>query len=52
MIEEPYKILGVRPQATDEEIKAAYRRLAKKYHQDRNPGDADAAKLMQQINAA
>ena len=52
MIEDPYKILGVSPQATDEEIKAAYRKLAKQYHPDRNPGDAEAAKKMQQINAA
>ena len=52
MIEDPYKILGVSPSATDEEIKQAYRRLAKQYHPDRNPGDEEAAKKMQQINAA
>jgi molecular chaperone DnaJ len=52
MIEDPYKILGVSPNASDEEIKRAYRALAKKYHPDRNPGDAEAAKKMQQVNAA
>ncbi len=52
MIDDPYKILGVRPDASDEEIKRAYRQLAKKYHPDRNPGDAEAAKKMQQVNAA
>lgn len=52
MIEDPYKVLGVSPDATDEEIKRAYRALAKKYHPDRNPGDTEAAKKMQQVNAA
>lgn len=52
MIDDPYKILGVSPDASDEEIKRAYRQLAKKYHPDRNPGDAEAAKKMQQVNAA
>ena len=52
MIDDPYKVLGVSPDATDDEIKRAYRALAKKYHPDRNPGDEVAAKKMQEINAA
>ena len=51
-MQDPYKVLGVSPDASDDEIKQAYRRLAKQYHPDRNPGDETAAKKMQEINAA
>lgn len=49
---DPYKVLGVSPDATDEEITKAYRRLAKKYHPDLNPGNAEAQARMQEINEA
>ena len=52
MIQDPYKVLGLSPDASDEEIKRAYRVLAKKYHPDLNPGDAEAARKMQEVNAA
>ncbi len=49
---DPYSVLGVSRDATEDEIKQAYRRLAKKYHPDLNPGDAEAAQKMNEINAA
>ncbi|MBE6934147.1 MAG: J domain-containing protein [Ruminococcaceae bacterium] len=52
MAKDPYQVLGVSPNASDEEIKKAYRKLAKKYHPDLNPGDREAAQKMQEINAA
>lgn len=47
-----YKILGVDKTASDEDIKKAYRKLARKHHPDLNPGDKEAHKKFQQINEA
>ena len=47
-----YEVLGVSKNATDDEIKKAYRSLAKKYHPDLNPGDAEAEKKFKEANEA
>lgn len=47
-----YDILGVNENASDDEIKKAYRTLAKKYHPDLNPGNAEAAEKLKQVNEA
>lgn len=47
-----YKTLGIEKNATEEDIKKAYRKLARKYHPDLNPNDQEANKKFQQINEA
>jgi DnaJ-class molecular chaperone with C-terminal Zn finger domain len=47
-----YKVLGINKNATIDEIKAAYRKLARKHHPDLNPNDKEANKKFQQINEA
>ena len=47
-----YKILGVGKTATTEDVRKAYRKLARKYHPDLNPNDKEAHKKFQQINEA
>jgi len=47
-----YQILGVNREASDKDIKAAYRKLARKYHPDINPGNKDAESRFKEINQA
>ena len=47
-----YQILGVSRNATSKEIKQTYRRLARKYHPDVNPGDKSAEEKFKEINEA
>lgn len=47
-----YEVLGVSKSASDDEIKKAYRQLAKKYHPDLHPGDAEAEKSFKEVNEA
>ncbi|MBO9620941.1 MAG: J domain-containing protein [Niabella sp.] len=47
-----YKILGLNKDASTDDIKKAYRKLARKHHPDLNPNDKEAVKLFQQINEA
>lgn len=49
---DPYEVLGVSRGASEDEIKSAYRKLAKKYHPDLHPGDEECAKKMNEVNAA
>jgi curved DNA-binding protein len=52
MAKDYYSILGVSKTATAEEIKKAYRKLAVKYHPDKNPGDKKAEESFKQVNEA
>ena len=52
MRENYFEILGIRIDASEQEIQHAYRELAKRYHPDINPGDIVAEEKMKQINTA
>ena len=47
-----YEVLGIGKNATDAEIKSAYRKLAKKYHPDLNPGNKEAEEKFKEVNEA
>ena len=49
---DPYKILGLAKTASADEIKKAYRKLAKQHHPDLNPGSAEAAAKFKDISSA
>jgi molecular chaperone DnaJ len=51
-VRDPYKTLGVDRKASDEEIKKAYRKLARQYHPDRNPGDESSEERFKEVQEA
>src|SRR5438477_11804573 len=52
MPRDPYEVLGLTKSATADEIVKAYRKLSKKYHPDRNPGDKEADAKYKEVQSA
>ena len=51
-VQDPYKVLGVDKKASTDDIKKAYRKLARQYHPDRNPGDKAAEERFKEVQQA
>jgi molecular chaperone DnaJ len=51
-VKDPYKVLGVDKKASQDDIKKAYRKLARQYHPDRNPGDSNAEERFKEVQGA
>ena len=49
---DPHQVLGIRKDASGDQVKAAYRNLAKQWHPDMNPGDPEAAERFKEIQWA
>src|SRR5260370_20245785 len=52
MPRDPYEVLGVQKSASEADIKKAYRKLARQYHPDRNPGDKNAEAQFKEVQEA
>src|SRR2546423_8597657 len=52
MPRDPYEVLGVARTASEDEIKKSYRKLARQYHPDRNPGDKQAETKFKEVQEA
>src|SRR4051794_36656118 len=51
-VKDPYKVLGVDKKASQDEVKKAYRKLARQYHPDKNPGDQAAEERFKEVQGA